>query len=125
MRFQGDEVCVVYDRDSVAVDAEAAFVGKTAISFPMTWYGEPEPCFSPEAAAAFVHDYEMARGRPFDAAERRVIAAAATYALTYTARCEHALDPMGEPEAGSGRAMLKLHAAGALADLLERRGTGS
>jgi hypothetical protein len=68
-----------------------------------------------------VHDYELARGRPVDAAERRVIAAAATYALTYTARCEHAIDPAGESEAGTARAMLKLHAAGALADLLDRR----
>jgi Phosphotransferase enzyme family len=121
MRFRDDEVCVVYDWDSAGVDLEAVFVGKTAIAYPLTWYGEPEPFPPPEAAAAFVHDYELARGRPVDAAERRVIAAAATYALTYTARCEHAIDPAGESEAGTARAMLKLHAAGALADLLDRR----
>ena len=126
MRFQGDEVCVVYDWDSAGVDLEAAFVGKTSIAFPMTCYGdEPKPYPAPEDAAAFVNDYELARGRPFAAAERRVIAAAATYALTYTARCEHALGAAGEGEAGSARAMLKLHAAGALTDLLEGRRSGS
>ncbi|MFO1048271.1 MAG: phosphotransferase [Geminicoccaceae bacterium] len=120
LRFRGEEVCIVYDWDSAGVDLETAFVGKTAIAFPMTWYGdEPEPFPSPEAAAAFVRDYETARGRPFTAAERREIVAAATYALSYTARCSHAIDPPGAVEAGSAGALLKLHAAGALADLLE------
>ena len=119
MRFgRGGEVSVVYDWDSLAVGPEAAFVGQTAIAFPMTWYGEPKPYPSPEAAAAFVRDYEMARGRRFAAAERVVVAAAATYALTYTARCEHARDPVGEPAAGSARRALQAYAPLAMADLL-------
>lgn len=119
MRFgRGGEVSVVYDWDSLAVGPEAALVGKTAIAFPMTWYGEPEPYPSPDAAAAFVRDYETARGRRFGAGERVVVAAAATYALTYTARCEHARDPAGEPAAGSARRALPAYAPLVLADLL-------
>ena len=119
MRFgRGGTVSVVYDWDSLAVGPEAALVGKTAIAFPMTWYGEPEPYPLPEAAAAFVRDYEMARGRRFAAAELVVVAAAATYALTYTARCEHARDPVGEPAAGSARRALQAYAPLVLADLV-------
>ncbi|HEX6012512.1 MAG TPA: aminoglycoside phosphotransferase family protein, partial [Geminicoccaceae bacterium] len=110
MRFgRGGTVSVVYDWDSLAIDHEAAFVGKTAVAFPMTWYGEPKPYPSPDAAAAFVRDYEAARGRRFGAGERVVVAAAATYALTHTARCEHARDPAGEP-AGSARRALPAYA---------------
>ncbi len=119
MRFgRGGEVSVVYDWDSLAVGPEAALVGKTAIAFPMTWYGEPEPYPSPDAAAAFVRDYETARGRRFGAGERVVVAAAATNALTYTARCEHARDPAGEPAAGSARRALPAYAPLVLADFL-------
>jgi hypothetical protein len=119
MRFGcGGEVSVVYDWDSLAIDPEAAFVGKSAIAFPMTWYGEPKPYPSPEAAAAFVRDYEMARGRRFGVGERVVVAAAATYALTYTARCEHARDPAGEPAAGSARRALRAYTPLVLADFL-------
>ena len=119
MRFgRGGEVSVVYDWDSLAVGPEAALVGKTAIAFPMTWYGEPEPYPSPDAAAAFVRDYETARGGRFGAGERVVVAAAATYALTYTARCEHARDPAGEPAAGSARRALSAYEPLVLADFL-------
>ncbi|HET9991769.1 MAG TPA: hypothetical protein VFQ65_24740, partial [Kofleriaceae bacterium] len=44
---------------------------------------------SREQARAFVAAYEVARGRPFERAERTRLDAAAIYALAYTARCEH------------------------------------
>jgi hypothetical protein len=81
----------------------------TAIAFSMTRYGEPKPFPPSEAAAAFVHDYETAKGRRFGSAERAVVAAAATHALTYTARCEHARDPAGEPTADSARRAMRAY----------------
>ncbi len=118
MRFRGNEVSVIYDWDSLTVGPEAILVGKTAIAFPLTWYKEPEPFPSPDAAAAFVREYETARGRRFSAVERTVVAAAAAYALSYTARCEHARDPSGAPAAGSAREALRVYATDALAALL-------
>jgi hypothetical protein len=44
------------------------------------------------AVAAFVHDYEAARGAPFTGAERRAIGGGALYNLAYIARCELALE---------------------------------
>ena len=105
MRFgHGGEVSAVYDWDSLAIEPEAVLVGAAAATFPVTWYVEVRKYPPPEVAAAFVRDYEKARGRRFGAAERAVVAAAATYGLAYTARCEHALDPAAEPARDSARA---------------------
>jgi len=43
--------------------------------------------------AAFLRDYEQARGADLTAFELEEVAAAATYARAYNARCEHAIDP--------------------------------
>jgi hypothetical protein len=57
-----------------------------------------------------VRDYEVARGRPFSAAERRTAAAAALYAAAYIARCEHAVAPAGaDVQRGSFRDRLRRH----------------
>jgi len=120
MRFgRGGEVSAVYDWDSLAVEPETALVGAAAVTFPVTWYVEARKYPPPEAAAAFVRDCETARGRRFGPAERAVIAAAATYGLSYTARCEHALDPAaGEPPSDSARVALRAYAPDVLAVLL-------
>jgi hypothetical protein len=55
---------------------------------------------------AFVHDYERAPGRPFSRDQHRRIAAIRTYAMGYTARYEHALDPTGARIAWSFREIL-------------------
>ena len=65
-----------------------------------------------------MRDYETARGRRFGPAERVVIGAAATYSLSYTARCEHAVDPTGEPADDSARVALRAYAPEVLAALL-------
>jgi hypothetical protein len=48
-----------------------------------------------EERLAFIRGYERARGRPFSRDQHRRIVAAGSYAMAYTARCEHALDPTG------------------------------
>jgi hypothetical protein len=119
MRFgRGGGVGVVYDWDSLAVEPEASFVGTAAVTFPVTWYVEVRKYPPPEAAADFVRDYETASGRGFGPAERAVIAAAAIYGLSYTARCEHARDPAGEPAGDSARVALRTYAPDVLAVLL-------
>lgn len=90
-RFDGLRPTVVYDWDSLNTDYETIFVGGSAASFTYTehlpvavW---PTPC----EARAFLDDYERERERPFSAAERRAVAAAAVYSRAYAARCTHAV----------------------------------
>ena len=97
---------VVYDWDSLVLDNECILVGAAATHFPVTWYLPVRLTPTPEEAAQFVREYEDARGASFTRAEHRQIAAAATYAIAYTARCEHAIDPQGTRYAGSFREAL-------------------
>ena len=93
--FSGDRVAAVYDWDSLAIDFEPVFVGEAVHAFPATWYIETAVAPTPEEAAAFVREYESARGRPFTAAEMETVRAAADYAMAYSARCAHSDDPEG------------------------------
>jgi hypothetical protein len=100
----------VYDWDSVAVDLEPILVGEAARSFTATWYLDVPIMPSPEEAAAFVREYEQARGRAFAPAARETLRAAALYATAYTARCEHARDPRaGDFPPGSAREALAVY----------------
>lgn len=92
-RFVDDTVSVVYDWDSLVLEDEPVLVGDAARSFTATWYLEVSLAPTPDEARAFVTEYERARGRSFDADERRLLAAAATYGLAYSARCESCGDP--------------------------------
>ncbi len=122
MRFGRDgEVSVVYDWDSLAVGPEAVLVGGVASTFPVIWSLAVRKYPPPADAVDFVRDYETARGKRFDPAERIVIGAAATYSLSYTARCEHAGDPTGEPAHDSARVALRAYAPEVLAALLADR----
>jgi hypothetical protein len=108
-RFEGSNVRVVYDWDSVARVPEPVLVGEAARSFTASWDPPARPLMpTPEEARAFVAEYEAARGRSFDAAERRTLGAAAVYALAYGARCEHA-GATSAPEPGSQRDTLRRH----------------
>ena len=93
--FRGDRVAAVYDWDSLAVDVEPVFVGQAVHAFPATWYIETAVAPAPEEAAAFVAEYEAARGRAFTTAEMETVRAAADYAMAYSARCAHSDDPEG------------------------------
>ncbi len=110
MRFTDGEVSVVYDWDSLRLDREAVFVGIAASNFTATWrLGVPNPP-TPDETRQFVSEYEEARGAPFSAEERAVVAAAAVYATAYVARCEHAVDPAGKKVAGGFREALSVYA---------------
>lgn len=109
MRFKDGEVTIVYDWDSVRIDKEVVIVGIAAGDYTATFsQGVPNPP-SPEETRLFVRDYEAARGEAFTEEERRAIAAAATYAVAYVARCEHALDPEEKNLPGSFREALYEH----------------
>jgi Phosphotransferase enzyme family len=106
MRFTDTRVCMVYDWDSLRVEDECIIVGSAAVHFPVTWDLPVVLTPTPEECLAFVYAYEGARGRPFSRDQHRRIRAAGTYAIAYTARCEHALDPIGARVAGSFRDIL-------------------
>lgn len=94
-RFKDDKVCVIYDWDSIALEQETIIVGDAARGFTMTWNLDTPVPLAPaaEEARAFVAEYEAARGKAFTGEERVIMSAAATYAMAYSARCEHCLDP--------------------------------
>jgi hypothetical protein len=99
-------VSAVYDWDSLALAREPEIVGMAAASFTATWdvpVARVVP--TPSDMVAFIADYERAAGRRFSAGEWRTAAAAATYLLAYTARCEHASARHEEPD--SARACLR------------------
>ena len=81
--------------------------GEAARGFTMTWHLDVLITPSQDEARAFVEEYETFRGKAFTRDERATIAAAATYALAYSARCEHCIDPRTEGfPPGSPRAAL-------------------
>lgn len=108
-RFAQGRVSVIYDWDSIALEQEAVIVGDAARGFTMTWHLDVPLAPGAEEARAFVAEYEAARGKAFTAAERVTMSAAATYAMAYSARCEHCLNPLADAASfpiGSYRAAL-------------------
>jgi hypothetical protein len=95
MRMGPKGIAVLYDWDAVFLDREAFVVGSAAAHFPVTWDLDVPETPSVAEVLAFVHEYEDARGVRFPQPELSEIAAAATYARAYKARCEHAVDPEG------------------------------
>ena len=91
-RFVDGTTSVIYDWDSLALEKEAVIVGNAARCYISTWHFDKPQAPTPDDARAFVADYEAARGSSFTQTERHMLAASATYAIAYTARCEHCLD---------------------------------
>jgi hypothetical protein len=92
VRLADGVIAVAYDWDSLARDREPALVGSCAHAFTADWTREGRAqAPTLDEARAFIAEYEMARGRPFDRAERATCAATFAYACAYTARCGHAL----------------------------------
>jgi hypothetical protein len=112
-------VSVVYDWDSLVRDSETTIVGYAARAFPLAWErGDTQMWPTVDEQAAFVTEYESARGRPFGRAERRAVAAAGVFQSAYGARCEHAVAVPGEDvPTDSQRAGLARH-GGTLFDVL-------
>lgn len=106
-RFENGKVSVVYDWDSLRLTKEAIVVGSAAATFPATWYLPVVSLApSPDEMRLFLQEYEAGRERTFPAEERDAVVAAAIYAMSYSARCEHAIDPEGEDLAGGFREAL-------------------
>ena len=103
MRTGPGGIAVLYDWDAVSLDREAFVAGSAAADFPVTWELDVPETPSVREVVAFVREYEEARGAPFTRSELAEVAAAATYARAYKARCEHAIDPGGARWRGSSR----------------------
>ncbi len=107
LRYVGQHVRIIYDWDSLALDKEPVIVGSAAIGFTYTEFLDVPKLPTREESRAFVAEYEATRGKLFTVEERNTLAAAATYGLSYGARCEHALHPHeAEVPAGSCRETL-------------------
>jgi hypothetical protein len=95
VRFDDElRATAVYDWDSVTTECEAFVAGNAAASFTYT-EELPYPVArwpAPGESEAFLAEYELARGAPFSAAERRAARAGCVYLIAYAARCHHALD---------------------------------
>lgn len=103
VRLDGDGLTCVYDWESLQLVPEATAVGIAAATW--RYVGEPDEPLAPTATEIrrYVDAYEVDRGRPFGPTARLGAHAAAVYALTYTARCEHALAPGTTTGRASGR----------------------
>ena len=94
LRFEHGRISASYDWESLQPMPETQLVGATAAAFTTDWStGAGGKVPTVEAARAFVRDYEEARGRAFDAAERTAIFAMCVYTVAYGARCQHAMEP--------------------------------
>ena len=87
-RFEGDRIVAVYDWDSLVAASEAELVGRASVQFTAQWDFPARLTPTPAEEAAFVADYESARGRPFSDVERQVLHAAASYSVAQIARLE-------------------------------------
>ncbi len=106
-RFEDGGIRVVFDWDSLRLDKEPLIVGTAVATFPATWYLEVRSrAPSPDEMRAFIEEYEAARGTSFSRREREAVVSAAAYVITYSARCEHAVDPEGNDLRGSFREAL-------------------
>jgi hypothetical protein len=96
--FEDDALVAIYDWDSVAKAPEAVLVGNNAAQFTADWSTlEPDPLPTFDEMAAFVADYERARGAPFAGPAREALDAANLLLCAYGARCQHS-DAIRHPE---------------------------
>jgi len=105
--FRDGRFAAVFDWDSVHVAREVEAVATAATTFCVDWRRPPGNSFPrPSEIAAFLHDYETARGAAFSADECHLLAAAMVASLAYGARCEHA-DRSRPVERDSQRGLLQ------------------
>jgi len=90
LRIEKEAITAVYDWESLRLLPEPVLVGAVAHAFTASW-DATSPFEIPTLAesAAFIADYERARGAPFDARELDAADAAHVYTLAYGARCQH------------------------------------
>ncbi len=101
VRVWPDGVRAIYDADSLALVPESTAVGIAAATWSAFGEAGEEIAPSPGEAAQWVTAYEQA-GRSLSPVQRHAAGGSVLYSLTYTARCEHALE-VGHPDAGRPR----------------------
>jgi Phosphotransferase enzyme family len=104
VRFRDGRVCAVYDWDSLAAGSEAEMVGRASAEFPTQWERPRRRTPTIDESAAYVGEYEQARGQAFTAEERAVADASADYLVAQVARQE---DPGTAAREGSFTALLR------------------
>jgi hypothetical protein len=102
VRFDGLRISAVFDWESLLRTIEPVLVGAVAHAFPSDWSrsADAQQAATIDEVRAFVGEYEEARRKPFR--ERALLGAGYAYAIAYTARCEHALDPKRKSEPREG-----------------------
>lgn len=105
-RFINDEIVMIYDWDSLCLQDEYHLLGIAASTFTTTWDIPVRITPSQNEAYEFVREYENARGKKFTKEELMKISACSTYIISYTARCELAVDPDNNNFEGSFRQAL-------------------
>ncbi|MET1001686.1 MAG: phosphotransferase [Acidimicrobiia bacterium] len=85
-------VVAIFDWDSVCVEPEMRAVATAARTYPVDWQRPNGEHFPSDAdMAAFVTDYEDARGAPFTTDERTQVAVEIVAGVAYGARCEQSI----------------------------------
>lgn len=107
MRFHNRQLSAVYDWDSLRLENELVILGNALKGFLTTWDVNVKSIVpTPEEINSFIQDYEFAKGQTFTRVEQQTIRAAFIYSMAYTARCEHAVDLVGQKIQGSFREAL-------------------
>ena len=96
-----DELVATFDWELVA-DTEGVIAGFTAACYAAS-STSGAGLSTPEDVAAFLRDYDVARGEPLTGREQRAAAAAAAWILAFNARWELALRTDGEAEGATLR----------------------
>lgn len=87
LRWDGDNLLVVHDWDSVTADSEAVLVGFAAALYSTA---SAEELATVEETRRFLVAYGDARGREFSADELERSWAAGVWTRAYDAKCQHA-----------------------------------
>lgn len=109
LRWNGDELLVVHDWDSVTVDSEAVHVGFAAALFSTV---NADELATVDDTERFLLAYGHARGQEFSAAELERAWAAGVWTRAYDAKYQHTV---GQPvtSLSENEARERLHRAGA------------
>ncbi len=94
-RYDGSRIVALFDWDSLGRAPEVEAVGSVAHAFPVDWSRDQIQAPTPDEISSFIDEYAAARGAPFTGGQRWAAAACAAYSVAYTARCQHALGPLG------------------------------
>lgn len=108
LRWNGDELLVVHDWDSVIAESEAVLVGFAAALYSTV---SADRLATVEDTERFLLAYGQARGRDFSTGERRRSWAAGVWTRAYDAKYQHAV---GQPvtSLSEGEARERLRRAG-------------